>query len=308
MANFAVAASLETIEKANSVMELYSQEGDKKEDTLLRILSVAEKESVRGTHPALEPSLRAVDSTIGTLIKQINGIVAGQDSQIQELKEKLEKAIEEKRTAIETASVQIEAAKTKSDAADAAIAQAQEKIVAAETQANAEIQSVKKDAAIEIERANTERDQALRERDDARTISAEKSASNDLLIRQMSSMEADAQAYKELQDKYAQLSESLSSIQNQLADKEHELSALTKSFENERKNMESDFSRRMETAKAQEELAVEKAVIAKEREIRDSYQAQLRQADRETAKQAALVEQLQSEIENLKNAQKSNKN
>lgn len=305
MANFAVAASLETIEKANSIMELYSQEGDKKEDILLRILSVAEKESVRGTHPALEPSLRAVDSTISTLIKQINGIVAGQDSQIQELKEKLEKAIEEKRTAIETASVQIEAAKAKSDAADAAIAQAQEKIVAAETQANAEIQSAKKDAAIEIERANTERDQALRERDDARTISAEKSASNDLLMRQMASMEADAQAYKDLQDSYAQLSEDLSSAHNQLADKERELSALTKDFETERKTMESDFTRRMETAKAQEELAVEKAVIARERELRKEYQDQIRQSDQESAKLQAKIEQLQAELNHLTHPKES---
>ena len=305
MANFAVAASLETIEKANSIMELYSQEGDKKEDTLLRILSVAEKESVRGTHPALESSLRSVDSTISTLIKQINGIVAGQDTQIQELKEKLEKAIEEKRTAIDTASAQIEAAKAKSDAADAAIAQAQEKIVAAETQANEEIQSAKKDAAIEIERANTERDQALRERDDARTISAEKSASNDLLMRQMASMEADAQAYKDLQDSYAQLSEDLSSAHNQLADKERELSALTKDFETDRKTMESDFTRRMVTANAQEELAVEKAVIARERELRKEYQDQIRQSDQENAKLQAKIEQLQAELNQLTNLKES---
>ena len=91
MANFAVAVSHETIEKANRVMEMYTQEGDKKEDILLRIISIAEKESIRGTHPALEGSLKAVDSTISTLIKQINGIVAGQDGQIQDLKEKLNK-------------------------------------------------------------------------------------------------------------------------------------------------------------------------------------------------------------------------
>ena len=32
MANFAVAASQETIEKANKIMEIYAQNGDKKED------------------------------------------------------------------------------------------------------------------------------------------------------------------------------------------------------------------------------------------------------------------------------------
>ena len=49
MANFAVAASPETIEKANKIMEIYAQNGDKKEDTLLRILDLAEAESVKGT-------------------------------------------------------------------------------------------------------------------------------------------------------------------------------------------------------------------------------------------------------------------
>ena len=53
MANFAVAASPETIEKANRIMEMYAQDGDKKEDILLRILNLAESESVKGTHPEL---------------------------------------------------------------------------------------------------------------------------------------------------------------------------------------------------------------------------------------------------------------
>ena len=96
MANFAVAASPETIEKANRIMEMYAQDGDKKEDILLRILDLAESESVKGTHPELEGSLRAVDGTIGVLIKQINGIVAGQDSQLSELKKRLEAALEAK--------------------------------------------------------------------------------------------------------------------------------------------------------------------------------------------------------------------
>lgn len=60
MANFVVAASPETIEKANKIMEIYAQNGDKKEDTLLRILDLAEAESVKGTHPALEPNLKAI--------------------------------------------------------------------------------------------------------------------------------------------------------------------------------------------------------------------------------------------------------
>ena len=103
MANFAVAASPETIEKANKIMEIYAQNGDKKEDTLLRILDLAEAESVKGTHPALEPNLKAIEKTLGSLLKQINGIVAGQDIQLAEAKEKLDSAIEEKKAALEQA-------------------------------------------------------------------------------------------------------------------------------------------------------------------------------------------------------------
>ena len=61
MANFAVAASFETIEFTNRVMDQYMQEGDKKEDALIRIFKLAESEAVKGTHPELEESLRAVD-------------------------------------------------------------------------------------------------------------------------------------------------------------------------------------------------------------------------------------------------------
>ena len=270
MANFAVAASQDTIEKANRIMEMYAQEGDKKEDTLLRILSFAENEAVRGTHPALEGSLKAVDSTIGTLIRQINGIVAGQDSQIAELKEKLDKAIEEKRTALESEKAQTEVAQAKSEAADAAIKQAQA------------------DAAISVKKADNERDQAIRERDDARTIAVEKSASNDLLMRQMTAMESDVTAYKDLQVKHDLLLADYATIQEKLKDAEHV-----------QKAQASDFARQMETAKAQAELTTEKAIYAREREIRNEYEEKLRQADRENAKLLVQIEHLQEQIKQI---------
>ena len=83
----------------------------KEEDILNRIFDLAESESVRGTHPELEESLRTVDATIGTLIKQINGVVAGQDTRIEDLKEKLNQAIEEKQAALEQAKEREDAAK-----------------------------------------------------------------------------------------------------------------------------------------------------------------------------------------------------
>lgn len=299
MANFAVAASAETIEKANKVMELYTQEGDKKEDTLLRILDLAESESVKGTHPGLEPALRSVDSTIVTLIKQVNGIVAGQDSQIADLTGKLNAALEEKKTTVETAKAQMDAAAARAEAAEAAIKQAAADSEHARAQAQAEIDAAKKDAAAAVEKANIERNQAVRERDDARTISEEKTANSDLLMRQMTAMEADVAACKALQENHEKLKADFSSLQTKLAEKEREIADTKKDAEAARKSSEADFIRRLELSKAQADLAVEKAVNAAEKNVRDQMQAEIRKADRENAKLAAQVEQLQAQVTQL---------
>ena len=228
MANFAVAASPETIEKANKIMEIYAQNGDKKEDTLLRILDLAEAESVKGTHPALEPNLKAIEKTLGSLLKQINGIVAGQDIQLAEAK-------------------------------------------------------------------------AIRERNDARAIANEKTASNDLLLKQMSDMKESLSAYKSLQEQYKSLQDNFASLQADLKAKNTELSNQKKEFESSLNAAQADFERQKETLQIQAALATEQAVIAKERELHKEYQEQLRQADKENAKLSIQIEQLQKHIEKLSN-------
>ena len=184
MPNFAVAASSTTIERGNKLLEMYSRDGEKKEDALLRILALAESEMVKGTHPEMEEKLKAVEETIGVLIKQVNGIVAGQDAQLADLKEKLDTAIEEKRGALEQAQKILEEAKIKEEEADKAI-----------KQASANMEEEKLKAQESIHTAEKERDQALRERDDARVIAEEKTASNNLLLKQMQGMELDVEAY-----------------------------------------------------------------------------------------------------------------
>ena len=255
MANFAVAASPETIEKANRIMEMYAQDGDKKEDILLRILDLAESESVKGTHPELEGSLRAVDGTIGVLIKQINGIVAGQDSQLSELKKRLEAALEAKQEITEKA--------------NSAIAEAQEKCAAATLQieqADAAIAAEKEKAKEAIEKALADRDQYLRARDDAMAIADEKSASNDFLRKETSRLHNDLSV---LNEKYAD-----------------QCSAMEKADEHI-KNLEQQLIRA--------ELEKEKAVMAKEREIRDLFDSKIREIDRENAKLQLMLEQMQAE-------------
>lgn len=316
MANFAVAASPETIERANKIMEMYARTGDKKEDILLRILDLAESESIKGTHPELEGSLKAVDSTIATLIKQINGIVAGQDIQIIDLKEKLNTAIEEKRAALEQAKKENEEAQRKADAADAVVKQAQNDIEEAITKAQNDIQTAKKEADTVIEKANIERDQAIRERDDARTIASEKTASNDLLMRQIAAMETDIVAYKELQENHKFLQTECSSIKENLKEKENENKELKKELDRIQtdmtalqidyrnlisenaelrgkiQKMEQDAIRKSGNT----ELDKEKAIMKKEREIRKEYQDQIRLLDKENARLQFQVEQMQDKI------------
>lgn len=178
MANFAVAASAETIARGNKLIEAYMRKGEKQEAALVRIFDIAEKEMTRGTHPELEPHLKAVDGTIKTLIKQINGIVSGQDAQIEDIRSRLNSAIEDRNIADETA---------KKATADARLTAAEAK------------ESVKK--------AESERDEAIRARDDARSIADEKSKSNDLLLSQVEGMKTDLDVYKELRASYESLKE-----------------------------------------------------------------------------------------------------
>ena len=308
MANFAVAASAETIERGNRLIEMYKQDGDKsKEETLKRIFDLAESESVRGTHPELEGPLKAADSTIATLIKQINGIVAGQDKQLEECKAKVDKAIADKNTALEEAKADKEAAAEREKAADEAIKKAEADIQMAETKAQGE-----------IEKANNERDQALRERDDARTIADEKTASNDLLMRQMASMEESVEEFKTLQKAHSDLQADYASLQEtskeaarkaaeDLREAQRETALLTEEKERVTNSLEelrseknaladrnqiNDLNQQLIKAAGDAELATERAVMAKEREM----QTELRAADRENAKLQARIEQLEAQL------------
>ena len=127
--------SATTQERLQKALELYKSEADVKRDqqeaALNRILEIVESADTQIKHPLLEESLKAAESTISILIKQINGIAAGQDSQISELQEQQNAAIQAKNEALEKAKEATEAAKAKQKEADAAIAQAVAEIEAA---------------------------------------------------------------------------------------------------------------------------------------------------------------------------------
>ena len=313
MGTFAISASPETIARGNHLIEIYRQNGDKsKEEILNRIFDLAESESVRGTHPELEEPLKAVDKTIAALIKQINGIVAAQDVELEESREKLNKAIEEKHNALEKA-------KTYMEAADEKEKLAAEKIKKTET----DIQIAETKAKEEIDKAYYERDQAIRERDDARTIADEKAASNDLLMKQMMTMEESVAAYKELQEEHAALQESYYALQETakeeariaaeaLKDATRENTFLTDENEKTKMSLEgyreenktlseknselhvqiNDIKQMSIKAAGDANLAIERAVMAKEREM----QKEIRAADKENARLQAIIEQLESQL------------
>lgn len=120
MGNFAVNANQELVERGKRVLDRYKKEGETQADALARIFDLAEQEEVRGTHPELAGSLRSIDSTIATLVKQLNGLASGQDGKIEELRNMLEKTAEERDAAKEEAekarALSAQAAKEKNEA------------------------------------------------------------------------------------------------------------------------------------------------------------------------------------------------
>ena len=80
-------------ERLMHIIDLYKNledpKGEQQENAILRILDIAESDNIRGTHPELEGPLLAVEATISTLIKQLNGIAVGQDAKISRLQEAL---------------------------------------------------------------------------------------------------------------------------------------------------------------------------------------------------------------------------
>lgn len=227
--------SATTQERLQRALELYKNETDGKRDqqeaALNRILEIVESADTQIKHPQLETSLKAAESTISTLIKQINGIAAGQDSHISELQEQLNEAIQAKNEALE-----------KAKEADAAIAQASAEVEAAKEQAQEQIEASNAAAEAKIKVAEAEKKQALQECEDARTIAAEKEASNILLLKQMQGMEEEVAAYKQLQKEYQKLNEKVTNLKQEQIKKD-----------------------------AAASLELEKAIITKERE----YMAQI---------------------------------
>ena len=307
-----------TQERFQKTLESYKNSADdrrdQQENALIRILEIAESEVVRVTHPELEKSLIAVEETIATLIKQINGIATGQDGRIAALQENLNATIEEKQETQEKAQKAISEAQEKIQEANEVIKKAEEDSRIAQAEAKAQIDAMQQEMEVKIQQMQNDLEQANRECEDARALAEEKSSSNNLLLKQMASMEADVNAYKKLLDDHKKLQTEHAELSSQneqdkiqarfdlekaVTAKEHELRDLYEGklnrLDEAHQKLQADHAAllaRVDQDRIQAELNQEKAVMAKERELRDLYENRLRQADKESARLQATIDQL----------------
>ena len=265
---YAARVSPATKERLINVIERYTLETDKKtdkiENAIVRILDIVESDNVREMHPALDGSLRSVEGTIATLIKQINGIVVGLDETTTQLKNDRDQAIVDKQSALEDARIKILEAAEKKNEAEQMIQQAEKENAVVRIEAEREIQNARDQANDLIARNKETLDQAVRERNNAREIADEKNKSNDMLLKRMAEIEEKLAGYENLQKQNQEL-------QKKCAEQEA----------------------RMREDKVTAEYEKKQAVMEKERELQEKIQ----EAFIEKAKLQAKVELLSEKQE-----------
>lgn len=104
---------------------------------------------------------------------------------ISRLQEALNAAITEKEQAIAKAQIDMDRAQQNTDLANRLQKEAMDTMNKSRGGCRAQIEAIKKKTTAQIEKVMSEKEHACRERDDARTIANEKTASNDLLLKKM---------------------------------------------------------------------------------------------------------------------------
>lgn len=263
---FGLKLSIETQEAFKDVLEKFKHENDPKgkeqEEALRRIIELAGSEAVRVMHPDLAPALSIIEQTLSTLVHQINGVVSAQDTRISSIAAKMEQtAAERDQALIQSKQIADRAAETEK-IANEHVTKAFTARDEAEAKAQAEIATAKKEMIYKVEIATAERDRAIQERDDARSIATETKAQNAILTQQLTSLKDLGAQYTELQQKYAELE----------------------------KTYNNTLSEIKETA-IRQEYEVEKATMTLEKNIRAEYEKQIRTYEIEIAKLQAKLEE-----------------
>lgn len=269
MANFAVKVSEDTLSRLTGIMDAYSCEGDKKEDTLVRIFATAEAEQVKGTHPELAGRLKDVEHTINTLIQQINGVVAGQDFQIDQLKERVEKVLEDKRNALEKATALSEEAKNR-------IEQANDEITKAQDEAEEKRKAFEEEMLMQLEKersalaAAEERiAQLTKERDASTALAEERTNANQLLKDALFEQKAENEKLLEMKKLYDEALAREATLREEIKKKEHVIDDLNKAAFYADNRHKEDLEHQLKEATSAALLEKERAVMDKEREMWD---------------------------------------
>lgn len=259
---FGMRISIDTQEKFKKILEKYKPEQAPKtkeqELALLRIIELADNESIRTTHPELAPTLTAIDQTISTLIQQLNGLVAAQDLQINTLSTRIEQATIEKNNAIAKAAKDIEAAQETERLANEHVQAAFESRDTAEQRAKESIETARREMIYKIEIATSERDRAIQERDDAKAIAEEKTVNNKHLLQQLEESKIWKEKYEKLSAEHKELMAEHSSLLSQNRE-----NTIRQEYETEKAVMKKEQELRIEYEKKLTELQAEIAILKK---------------------------------------------
>lgn len=261
---FGLKLTVETHEAFRDVLEKFKDVNDPKgkeqEQSLRRIIDLVNSEAIRVSHPDLVPALSIIEQTLSTLVHQINGVVSAQDTRIAALTAQMgQTATERDQLLTQMESVTGQAAETER-IANEHVKQAFAARDKAESKAQAEIATAKKEMIYKIEIATAERDRAAQERDDARSIAAETKAQNAILTQQVASMKELDAKYTELQQQYAALekihNKTLAEIKEQEIRQEYEIEKVTMTLE---QNIRKEYEKKIrdyeiEIAKLQAKL------------------------------------------------------
>ena len=263
MANFAVAASEETINKGNELLEKLAQPGERKADTLNRIFDIVSNEIDGRAMKQGGIDIQALDASLANIRTMFLASVSGKEQIVTEKDAKIAeiKAMKDQMEA--DLRIQLAAAKTEKEQAETATQLVVEK--------DKTINTLADKLAIAEEKATGYND-----------LKAEK----EKLQEKCKDLERQLEAEKQTVDQALQSAEK---------EAEHRIDVLKAEYERKL----SDAARDLQDAKKDAAYALEKAVLDKEREVEKRLNDQLRQADRENARLQAKIETLEAKIEEM---------
>jgi chromosome segregation ATPase len=277
MRNFAVAATDEIIAKGVQLIESEARPGETKGETLGRLFdmltAMRETESIQQggvDTEALEASLANIRSQFASLVSAKQQVIASREALLRETREKMTAAEEDLKNKVQEAQTALQAAKESEKEARKAAGDAEQ--------------------------------DAKNSREQAATVAAlvsEKERTIQTLAEKLAAAEEKAAGYDRLEKAKTDLEKSIDGLKKDLSDQkasyELQIASIKREHEYELQTAHADSDRKLSEAKKDAEVACEKAVMARERELNGSFREQIRLLDKENAALAVQLEALQRE-------------